>query len=101
MRAEGKLTVRVIGEFAGENVVIRVIDDGVGMDEETLDSMMSKESDTGLGIAVKNVKDRINGYFGPSSRMEVESELGAGTTVTFTLNRAIAEGTAESYLDAD
>lgn len=101
MRAEGKLTVRVTGAFAGENVIICVIDDGVGMDAETLDSMMSKESDTGLGIAVKNVKDRINGYFGPGSSMEVESELGEGTTVTFTLNRAIAEGTAESFLPTD
>lgn len=101
MRAEGKLTVRVTGKFAGENVIICVIDDGVGMDAETLDSMMSKESDTGLGIAVKNVKDRINGYFGPGSSMEVESELGEGTTVTFTLNRAIAEGTAESFLPTD
>ena len=101
MRAEGKLTVRVTGEFAGENVIICVIDDGVGMDAETLENMMSKESDTGLGIAVKNVKDRINGYFGPGSSMEVESELGEGTTVTFTLNRAIAEGTAESFLPTD
>lgn len=101
MRAEGKLTVRVTGEFTDENAIIRIIDDGVGMDAETLESMMSKDSDTGLGIAVKNVKDRINGYFGPGSSMEVESELGIGTTVTFTLNRAIAEGTAQSFLDIE
>ena len=101
MRAEGQLTVQVIGRIEGDNIVIQVIDDGVGMDEETLSTMMSKESETGLGIAVKNVKDRINGYFGPESRMDVESKLGAGTAVVFTLDRAIAEGTADSYLDID
>ncbi len=99
MRAEGKLTVRVTGEMTDDNVIICVIDDGAGMSEETLSTMMSKESETGLGIAVKNVKDRIFGYFGPESSMDVESELGVGTTVTFTLNRAIAESKSNSYLE--
>lgn len=92
MSAEGQLTVRVVGTIEGENIVIRVIDDGVGMDEETLTMMTHKESTTGLGIAVKNVKDRIRGYFGPDSRMDVNSKVGEGTTVTFTLNRAVATG---------
>ena len=100
MRAEGKLTISIIGYLEDEYVIVKVIDDGVGMSEETLATMMDKESDTGLGIAVKNVKDRINGYFGSDSRMEIESELGKGTTVTFTLNRAIAEGREASVLEA-
>lgn len=98
MGAEGKLTIRISGEKKGDDVVIRVSDDGTGMSEETVATMMDKESTTGLGIAVKNVSDRIQGYFGPESSMVVESELGVGTVVTFTLNRAIAEGDAEGYL---
>ena len=90
MRAEGTLTVRVSGAIDDENIAIRVTDDGVGMSEETLATMMHKESDTGLGIAVKNVQDRIRSYFGPESRMEVTSELGLGTTVSFILNREVA-----------
>ena len=99
MRAEGQLTIRIVGFIQGDYIVVQVIDDGKGMSEETLATMMDKESDTGLGIAVKNVKDRISGYFGPNSRMDVTSELGQGTTVTFTLDRAIAEGKEESYLE--
>ena len=38
-----------------------------------------------MGIAVKNVHDRMRGYFGSDTRMEVESELGKGTTVTLVL----------------
>ncbi|MBQ9043330.1 MAG: histidine kinase [Eggerthellaceae bacterium] len=101
MRAEGQLVIQIFGCIYGENIIINVADNGIGMDAETLQGMMVKESDTGLGIAVKNVKDRINGYFGPESKMEVTSVLGAGTVVTFTLNRAIAEGRADSYLDID
>ena len=84
---EGKLTVTVTGEIDDDNVIIRVIDDGVGMTQEAVDNIMHPESSSGLGIAVKNVHDRIKGYFGPDSRMDVESELGAGTTVTFVLDR--------------
>ena len=97
MRAEGKLTIRITGRVEEKFIVIEVSDDGAGMSEETLANMMNKESDTGLGIAVKNVKDRINGYFGPESRIEVSSKLGEGTQVTFILDRAIAEGKEEGY----
>lgn len=99
MRAEGKLTISIVGYLESDYVIVKVIDDGVGMSEETLATMMNKESDTGLGIAVKNVKDRINGYFGSDSQMEIESELGKGTMVTFTLNRAIAEGREAGVLE--
>ena len=101
MAAEGKLTITVTGEIDGDCIVLRVTDDGVGMSADTLANMMNKESDTGLGIAVKNVRDRIRGYFGPESSMEVTSELGVGTIVTFRLNRAIAEGKEDAYLGND
>ena len=101
MRSEGQLVIDIAGHIENENIVICVADNGVGMDKKTLENMMNKESETGLGIAVKNVNDRIYGYFGPDSRMDVESKLGVGTKVTFTLNRAIAEGEADSYLDLD
>lgn len=101
MKAEGQLVITITGYIEGENIIICVADNGIGMSKKVLDNMMSQESETGLGIAVKNVNDRIYGYFGPDSKMEVESKLGSGTKVTFTLDRAIAEGEADSFLDND
>lgn len=101
MRAEGKLTVTIDGHIEEDFIILRVMDDGIGMSEETIATMMSKESDTGLGIAVKNVLDRIHGYFGSESSMVVTSELDKGTVITFTLDRAIAEGEEESLLEGD
>lgn len=98
MRAEGKLTVTIVGMIDGANLVISVIDDGVGMSPETMETMMDGVSQTGLGIAVKNVKDRMRGYFGPEATMAVESELGEGTRVSFTLDKTIAAG-GESQAD--
>ena len=101
MRAEGKLTISIIGTIDGSTVVIAVVDDGVGMTEAQCATMMDGESTTGLGIAVRNVRDRMYGYIGPHSHMDVESAPGEGTRVSFTLDRASAEsdgylGSAES-----
>ena len=92
-----KLTIQIIGTIEGDNAVIRVADNGVGMSEERRQTMMNPESSRGLGIAVKNVHDRMRSYFGPDARMEIQSELGVGTMVSFVLGRD-AVGT---YLTAD
>lgn len=101
MRAEGQLVITITGFITDDYVIVRVTDNGKGMSKETAANMMNAESTTGLGIAVKNVHDRLKGYFGPDSRMEVESKLAVGTTVSFYLNRAIAEGEEDVYLDND
>ncbi|HIW76057.1 MULTISPECIES: histidine kinase [Gordonibacter] len=85
MPSEGKLTIRVTGTVEGDDVIVCVADDGVGMTEEARQNILHPESSTGCGIAVKNVHDRICGYFGPDTHMDVESELGAGTKVTLVL----------------
>lgn len=82
MPSEGKLTVSILAEVDGDDVVVVVADDGVGMDEETCSKIMHPESSTGMGIAVKNVHDRMKGFFGERADMRVESVLGEGTTVT-------------------
>lgn len=87
MPSEGKLTISVIGEIIDDDVVVSIADDGVGMTEEARQNILHPESQTGLGIAVKNVHDRICGYFGPGTHMDVQSELGVGTCVKLVLNR--------------
>ncbi len=93
MPAEGKLTIRIEAELEDFAVngktrtalVIRVTDDGRGMTEDAVANIMHPEYSAGAGIAVKNVADRIKGYFGQDSAMKVESELGTGTTVSLIL----------------
>ena len=90
MKSEGKLHVCISGQIEDGDVVIKVIDDGAGMTEETLENMMQADSSQGLGIAVRNVHDRMLGYYGPDSSMTIDSKLGEGTTVTFVLKNAAA-----------
>lgn len=85
MPSEGKLIIRVTGMRTGDDVIVSVIDDGNGMTQEACQNILHPSSTQGMGIAVGNVHDRICGYFGPGTRLEVESELGKGTTVRLVL----------------
>lgn len=82
MPPEGKLVVGINSRIEGPDVLVVVTDDGVGMDDHARESIMNPHSSTGLGIAVKNVHDRMHGYYGDGAEMVVESELGKGTVVT-------------------
>ncbi len=76
----GVITIRGY-EDRGE-VVFRVIDNGVGMDEATIVTIFSNltSSESG-GIGVVNVHERIQLYFGVAYGLSYESELDVGTTV--------------------
>lgn len=80
--SDRKLTIYLSAEVDGDDIIVVVADDGVGMDEETCNNIMHPESSTGMGIAVKNVHDRMKGFFGPNADMKVESKLGEGTSIT-------------------
>lgn len=81
MPSEGKLTITITGKEIGQDVVVCVDDDGVGMTQKVRDSIFRPESSTGLGIAIKNVHDRICGYFDAGTHMEIRSEVGVGTCI--------------------
>ncbi|WP_241157049.1 histidine kinase [Adlercreutzia sp. ZJ304] len=85
MPAEGKLTVTLRVCVEGSDVLLVVADDGTGMTENERARIMHPESQTGLGIAAKNVHDRLRGFFGSNANMTVESQPGCGTTITLRL----------------
>lgn len=82
MPAEGQLLITINAEVCGNDIIVEVTDDGVGMSEETCRNIMAPQSSTGMGIAIKNVYDRMKGFFGQRACMDVESKLGEGTKVT-------------------
>jgi two-component system, sensor histidine kinase YesM len=79
---DGPGHVRILGEREGDDVVIRVIDNGAGMPEGKLRALNDGrvEPSTGGGVGVKNVQERIRLSFGARYGVRLESAPGEGTT---------------------
>lgn len=90
MRTSGVLHVCLEAKAEGERVALRVVDDGNGIAPEVLPRLLEPGFGNGLGIALKNVDDRLKGHFGPGSGLLVESTEGEGATVTLFLERRLA-----------
>ncbi|MDP3177907.1 MAG: sensor histidine kinase [Spirochaetaceae bacterium] len=96
--------VRVSGSLEDGTLVIRVRDDGVGMDGSELDALrasLAPEDEGGtaeggtatggpavsapapsLGVGVRNVEERVRLYFGSEYGLSFDSEKGVGTVAT-------------------
>ena len=84
---ESKGLLIVKGFMKDGNAVLQVIDDGVGMDEETLAHIYDKHKVNyhSNGVGVYNVQKRLQLYYGESYGITYESEKGVGTTATITI----------------
>lgn len=89
--ASGPLTVDIVGQRDGRVLTVRITDDGVGISPEDLPRVLEPGFGRGLGIALKNVDDRLKGHFGQGSGLAIASTPGAGTTVTVTIVENIAD----------
>ena len=96
-REEGTLHILVHARREGDSVIIEVRDDGVGIEPERLDTVISGGSKTGMGIALGNVDARLKGYFGNLSGLHMESEFGEGTTVYLSLYNALLDEDEDDY----
>lgn len=85
MRADDPLHISVSAHVENGTLVLAVADDGVGIPPSVLPRILEAGYGKGLGIALKNVDDRLRGRFSTGSGLTVASEEGVGTTVTATL----------------
>ena len=103
MRDAGPLSIDVHAVVDGDDVLIAVADDGLGMTEEAAQRLLeSGGADAaptpvgsgrrrGAGMALKNVMERIERFYDPGSGVEVVSRPGEGTCVTLRLCGAAKE----------
>ncbi|EGT3616062.1 HAMP domain-containing protein [Clostridium perfringens] len=83
---EGKIQIFI--KEQGENMKIEIYDNGVGIEEETLEKVREKKeikSQHFSGIGVNNIDSRIKLIYGNQYGVEIKSKLNKGTTVTIIL----------------
>ncbi|RED64799.1 two-component system sensor histidine kinase YesM [Cohnella lupini] len=75
--------IRITSEETESDIYIVIEDDGKGMDEEKLSTLLlpSPNPKEGRGVGVRNVHERLQLYFGTQYGLTYKSALGEGTTV--------------------
>lgn len=74
--------IRINGQVRGEMLYFEVSDNGKGMSEQQVRTLLNPEAE---GIGVKNIAQRISLIYGNQSRLSIESEIGKGTVVAVTI----------------
>ncbi len=87
---EGKdhLTVRIKARFFGEQLIIVIYDDGVGMSEDKVDrirAMLKDDANDTVNIGLYNVNRRIRLMYGKAYGLDIMSEKCAGTTIRISI----------------
>ena len=80
-RAKG--TIRILGTRQGDDVILRVEDNGVGMSEARLEELRrGMQSKKPVGFGLSAVNQRLQLQFGAQYGLTMESQEGVGTRVT-------------------
>ena len=79
----GKGIIRIKGWKEKNKVFIQVSDNGLGIPEEKLEELFSKDyREKGSAFGLFNIQQRLQIYFGKEYGLTVESKLSQGTKAT-------------------
>ena len=82
MDSDGEILIKAY--IVGDDLYVDVIDNGLGMPQEQADELLLEETVTvrgkGSGIGLKNIKERIQLYFGEKYGLSLFSEPDEGMT---------------------
>jgi two-component system LytT family sensor kinase len=81
-RHAGTGRVAISARTVGGDVELRVSDDGIGIEPERLEAVLAG---AGGGIGVSNVDARLRATFGERYALQIESDVGRGTTAVMTV----------------
>lgn len=86
MSEQEKKYLRIAVRQQEDFLVFEVGDNGVGMEQEKVDEILSYRSS---GYGLRNVYDRIQLLYGEDGRMNVKSRLGEGTVIELRLPKKV------------
>jgi len=88
--SDGVVTVE--GHYEAGQMMVAVIDNGCGMEQERIDEIMDEiNSNVNIdklnGIGISNIYKQMNFYFGAAFRFEIVSQVGHGTKIVLRVDQ--------------
>ena len=76
-----KKEIKIIIQRSGENIIIRILDNGCGISKQQLLSITDYRKGHSRSIGLKNIEERIQLLYGANYGIDVISERKKGTEV--------------------
>ena len=75
--------VSIWGRINNKMLMLSVSDNGIGMSQEKVKSILLKDSQESIGV--RNVNQRLQLYYGEQRGLEIQSIINVGTQVTISI----------------
>jgi two-component system sensor histidine kinase YesM len=89
----GRITIT--GALQQDTIILKVSDDGVGMDEEAINDILNAKTDEIYGYGVWNINNRLRLYYGEEAGLLIRSEIGKGTEAEIRIPAVADESSQE------
>ncbi|MCI8418198.1 MAG: sensor histidine kinase [Lachnospiraceae bacterium] len=94
----GQGILKILARREGEELLIQVVDDGVGIGEDAKKNLLHREK-KGQGIGLYNVHRRLQLAYGESYGLQIQSVLGKGTKIKMRIPVSKEEAGTEEQED--
>ena len=84
---EGKGNIQIEANLAGDKVIIKVLDNGIGIREEKLKEIQAFAEKAEKHFGLYSVKHRLLLYYGTKASLQIESKYEEGTSIIIEIPR--------------
>lgn len=73
--------IRIVARVEGDEILYRIIDDGMGVRQERVKEIMNSSNDSETGFGIRNIHQRVQLQYGEEYGVFIFSQRGVGTSV--------------------
>lgn len=87
------INIRIVGKLEDDNIIFKIIDDGVGMSPLLIKQIFDPVEGLNTGYGIRNVNSRIQLHFGSQYGVTIGSRPGIGSTVQIVIPAQLPDRT--------
>ncbi|WP_227793236.1 sensor histidine kinase [Paenibacillus guangzhouensis] len=76
-----RIHIRIVARLEGDDILYRVIDDGMGLKQERMAEILNSSSESETGFGIRNIHQRVQLQYGEEYGVSIFSRRGVGTSV--------------------